>query len=38
VIFGPPGGGIHSDDEWVDLEGLDRFERILMNVTRSFCG
>lgn len=38
VIFGPPGGGIHAADEWVDLEGLERFERILTNVTRSFCG
>jgi acetylornithine deacetylase len=38
VIVGPPGGGIHSADEWVDLEGLARFERILLNVTRSYCG
>jgi acetylornithine deacetylase len=38
VIFGPPGGGIHAADEWVDLEGLERFEKILLNVTRSFCG
>jgi len=38
VIFGPPGGGIHAADEWVDLEGLARFEQVLLNVTRSFCG
>lgn len=38
VIFGPPGGGIHSADEWVDVAGLERFERILLNITRSFCG
>jgi acetylornithine deacetylase len=38
VIFGPAGGGMHAVDEWVDLEGLERFERILLNVTRSFCG
>jgi acetylornithine deacetylase/succinyl-diaminopimelate desuccinylase-like protein len=38
VIVGPPGAGIHVVDEWVDLEGLARFERILLNVTRSFCG
>lgn len=37
VIFGPPGGGIHARDEWVDLEGLACFERIILNVTRSFC-
>ena len=38
VIFGPPGGGIHAADEWVELEGLERFERMLTNLTRSFCG
>lgn len=38
AIFGPAGGGIHSVDEWVDLDSLARFETILSNVTRSFCG
>jgi acetylornithine deacetylase len=38
VIFGPPGGGIHAADEWVDLDGLERFEQTLLRVTRSFCG
>ncbi len=38
VIFGPAGGGIHANDEWVDLDSLARFETILLNVTRSFCG
>ena len=38
AIFGPAGGGIHSTDEWVDMDGLARFETILLNVTRSFCG
>lgn len=38
VIFGPAGGGIHAADEWVELAALVRYERILLNVTRSFCG
>lgn len=38
AIFGPAGGGIHSVDEWVNLDSLARFETILLNVTRSFCG
>jgi acetylornithine deacetylase len=38
VIFGPPGGGIHAADEWVELEGLARFEQIVLNLTRSYCG
>ena len=38
VIVGPRGGGIHAVDEWIDLDSLARFERILLDVTRSFCG
>ena len=38
AIFGPAGGGIHSVDERVDLDSLARFETILLNTTRSFCG
>ncbi|MBX7214139.1 MAG: M20/M25/M40 family metallo-hydrolase, partial [Thermoflexales bacterium] len=37
VIFGPCGGGIHGDDEWVDLESLATFERIVADLARSFC-
>lgn len=37
VIVGPPGGGSHALDEWVDLDGLARFEQILLNFTRSWC-
>lgn len=29
VEFGPIGGGIGSDDEWVDLESLDTYQKIL---------
>ena len=37
VVFGPPGGGMHGTDEWVDLEGLARFEQVLVALARSFC-
>jgi len=37
VIVGPPGGGIHAADEWVELEGLERLERMLLDVIRKFC-
>jgi acetylornithine deacetylase len=37
VIFGPPGGGIHAANEWVDLAGLEQFEGILLEVTRTIC-
>ena len=29
VVFGPGGGNVHGDDEWVDLAQVDRFYRIL---------
>jgi len=38
VIVGPPGGGIHAPDEWVDLEGLARFERLVLGAVAAFCG
>lgn len=38
AIFGPSGGGIHADDEWVDLDGLALFERAALAAARSFCG
>gem|GEM_PF-6067478 len=25
----PPGGGAHSNDEWLDKEGYEQFRRIL---------
>ena len=28
---------MQAADEWVDLEGLARFERILIALGRSFC-
>jgi len=38
VIIGPPGGGIHATDEWVDLTGLEQLQRILLKAVRAFCG
>lgn len=38
VVLGPPGGGIHAADEWVDLDGLAQVERILLDVVRRLCG
>jgi acetylornithine deacetylase/succinyl-diaminopimelate desuccinylase-like protein len=31
VTLGPSGGGMHSDDEWVDLDSLSKFYEILGN-------
>ncbi len=36
VEFGPIGGGLHTDSEWVDLRSLDTYERILTDFLLSF--
>ncbi|MBI2021853.1 M20/M25/M40 family metallo-hydrolase [Candidatus Daviesbacteria bacterium] len=30
VTFGPIGAGLHSDEEWVDIDSLDNYYKILM--------
>ncbi len=34
VVFGPAGGNVHGDDEWVDLEQVERFYRIIERLCR----
>jgi succinyl-diaminopimelate desuccinylase len=29
ILFGPPGGGHHSDREWISVEGIDQFYQII---------
>lgn len=38
VIIGPSGGGIHADEEWVDLESVTDLAYILAQATLDFCG
>lgn len=38
VVCGPAGGGMHADDEWVDLAQLRAYARALLEVVHSFCG
>ena len=37
VVFGPIGDGVHTADEWVDLESVERCAEIYELVARSFC-
>lgn len=37
VVFGPRGGGIHTTEEWVDLESIDVCTDVLKAAIRSFC-
>ncbi len=38
VVIGPSGAGAHSDEEWVDLESLDRLAAILAHAAQDYCG
>jgi acetylornithine deacetylase len=37
VIFGPVGHGSHSVTEWVDLDSLERFTRVVAELAYRFC-
>jgi succinyl-diaminopimelate desuccinylase len=34
ICFGPVGAGLHSDEEWVDIDSLVKLYDILMEVAR----
>lgn len=38
VIIGPSGGGIHADEEWVEVDSVVQLARILAQSALSFCG
>lgn len=38
VVFGPGGGGMHSTEEYVVLEGVEQCAHILADCARNFCG
>ncbi|HJR37476.1 MAG TPA: M20/M25/M40 family metallo-hydrolase [Nocardioidaceae bacterium] len=38
VVCGPAGGGLHADDEWVDLAQVRCYARALVDVVEGFCG
>lgn len=37
VIFGPSGAGLHSKEEWVDVESIRQTGTLLSTVIRKFC-
>jgi len=38
VVFGPAGGGIHEDVEWVELDSVHLLGEILYRTVTDFCG
>jgi acetylornithine deacetylase len=37
VVFGPVGGGLHTTEEWVDLDSLETLAQILAHTARRYC-
>lgn len=37
IIFGPAGAGLHSSEEWVEVESLKQTERIFAQLAGEFC-
>jgi acetylornithine deacetylase len=38
VYFGPDGAGAHATEEWIDLDSLVAYTRVLARVVNEFCG
>jgi acetylornithine deacetylase len=38
IVFGPTGDGLHTADEWVDLESVETCTAVFERLARSFCG
>jgi acetylornithine deacetylase len=38
VLFGPHGVGEHGEEEWIDLDSLATFARVLTRTAYDFCG
>ena len=38
VVIGPAGGGAHSDEEWVELESVEKLVGILGETAIQYCG
>jgi acetylornithine deacetylase len=38
VVFGPTGAGLHTAEEWVDLDSLEHCVSVFERTARSFCG
>jgi acetylornithine deacetylase/succinyl-diaminopimelate desuccinylase-like protein len=37
-VLGPTGDGLHTADEWVDLESVDRCAEMFVRMARAFSG
>ena len=37
VLIGPTGGGLHSEEEWVDIQSVMDLTKILAETSISYC-
>ena len=38
ILFGPTGGGLHSIEEWVDVQSMLTCRDALVTLARDWCG
>jgi len=38
VVYGPEGEGIHTSEEWVDIESATNLARVLATTALEYCG
>ncbi|KAJ5606034.1 Peptidase M20 [Penicillium lagena] len=37
IVYGPTGAGLHSKEEWVEVESLRQMEKVYLELVRQFC-
>jgi acetylornithine deacetylase/succinyl-diaminopimelate desuccinylase-like protein len=37
IVYGPTGAGLHSKEEWVEVDSLRQMERVYLELVRQFC-
>ena len=37
IVFGPAGAGLHSKEEWVEVQSLHEMEEVYLRLARDFC-
>ncbi|KAJ5905625.1 Peptidase M20 [Penicillium subrubescens] len=37
IVFGPSGAGLHSKEEWVEVESLKEMEKVFTRLAQDFC-
>lgn len=38
IVFGPAGAGLHSKEEWVEVQSLQEMEKVFIRLAQEFCG